>query len=70
MNWSPGRSHRCIHQCVFNNDLMRVSTGETWDPGAQYHGAGILEKIVKTIGQIHLDTETLVLTAHEMSPIG
>ena len=48
---------------------MRVSTG---DPGAQYqyHGAGILEKIVKTIGQIHLDSETLVLTAHEMSPIG
>ena len=49
---------------------MRVSTGETWDPGAQYHGAGILEKIVKTIGQIHLDTERLVLTEHEMSPIG
>ena len=49
---------------------MRVSTGETGDPGAQYHGAGILEKIVKTMGQIHLDTETLFLTAHEMSPIG
>lgn len=56
MNQGPGRSHRrCIQQCVFNNDLMRVSI-----EGAaqyQYHGVCILEKIVKAIVQIHRDSD-------------